>query len=397
MENHPSQGSRNLGPLSERGSISAVLLVAGIVTVLATIIVLLIIYTRRCEMAIFRPRVKAPLLPVINEPHLRMNRNELLAATDNFSRTNLIGKGGFSTVYKGLLPNGRFVAVKWMKIDKETLSKKNFFAELKILGKLRHRNLLKILGYFSDSNEMALILEFMPNGSLENFLHGEARRPLEWKQRLNIAIGVAQGLTYLHHESRTSVVHCDLKPSNVLLDEEFEPHISDFGVAKAFNLNMTESSCGPSWTIGYTAPERAYRTRPSTKSDVYSFGVMVLELITRQRPTCSKFDSGMTLVEWVRKAEEEGRVVDVIDDHLKFSPEFEQEILSMIQLALNCAEHAPVRRPTMREVVGKLMKIGGYEGQVGRLNISIHTLLVQASSFARSHTTSSEASSSTAS
>ncbi|GLJ28360.1 hypothetical protein SUGI_0558020 [Cryptomeria japonica] len=382
------------GLFSERGNVSAILLVAGIFTIIVTIIVLIILYTRCCEMAIFNSRVRAPLLPVINEPHLRMNRNELLAATANFNRNNLIGKGGFSTVYKGILPNGKVVAVKWMKIDEETLSQKNFFAELKILGKLRHRNLLKILGYFSDSQEMALILEFMPNGSLENLLHGEARCPLEWKQRLNIAIGVAQGLAYLHHESRTRVVHCDLKPSNVLLDENFEPHIADFGVAKAFNLSMTESSCGPSWTIGYTAPERAYRLRPSTKSDVYSFGVMLLELITRQRPACSNIESGLTLVEGVLKAEEDGCVLDVLDDYLKSSQEFEEEILSVIHLALHCAEHNPVRRPTMREVVGKLMKITVNDGQVGRFNRSIHSLLVQASSFARSYGTSSETSSS---
>lgn len=379
QENHDDDHhERNYGPLSINGSFAVVLLVMGIFIAVVTIIVLLIIFKWCPKVRIFSSRVKAPVLLVINEPHLRMSRNELLAATANFREENLIGRGGFSSVYKGILPNGRVVAVKWMKMEGESLPEKKFFAELKILGRLRHRNLLKILGYFTDSEEMALILEFMPNGSLENLLHGEVQCPLEWKQRLNIAIGVAQGLTYLHHESRTRVVHCDLKPSNVLLDEDFVPRIADFGVAKASNLHMTQSSCGPAWTIGYTAPERAYCLKPSSKSDVYSFGIMLLELITRQRPTCSNFESGMTLIDWIRKAEAEDVVLDVIDPYLKTTPEIYHEILTAVGIALQCAQDSPLRRPTMREVVAKLASITGNHEQFDRFNVPMHHLLMSA-------------------
>lgn len=373
-----SHHDKNYGPMSINGSAAVILLVMGISITVVTIIILLIIFKWCPKARIFSSSVKAPVLLAINEPHLRMSRNELLAATANFGEENLIGRGGFSSVYKGILPNGRVVAVKWMKIDGENLPKKNFFAELKILGRLRHRNLLKILGYFTDSEEMALILEFMPNGSLENLLHGEAQLPLEWKQRLNIAMGVAQGLTYLHHESRTSVVHCDLKPSNVLLDEDFVPRIADFGVAKASNLHMTQSSCGPAWTIGYTAPERAYCLKPSSKSDVYSFGIMLLELITRERPTCSNFESGMTLIDWIHKAAAEDFVLDVIDPYLKTTPELYHEILATVDLALQCAQDSPLRRPTMREVIAKLAKVRGNHDQFDRFNVSMHRLLVSA-------------------
>lgn len=373
-----SHHDKNYGPMSINGSAAVILLVMGISITVVTIIILLIIFKWCPKARISSSSVKAPVLQAINEPHLRMSRNELLAATANFGEENLIGRGGFSSVYKGILPNGRVVAVKWMKIDGENLPKKKFFAELKILGRLRHRNLLKILGYFTDSEEMALILEFMPNGSLENLLHGEDQLPLEWKQRLNIAMGVAQGLTYLHHESRTSVVHCDLKPSNVLLDEDFVPRIADFGVAKASNLHMTQSSCGPAWTIGYTAPERAYCLKPSSKSDVYSFGIMLLELITRERPTCSNFESGMTLIDWIRKAVAEDFVLDVIDPYLKTTPELYHEILATVDLALQCAQDSPLRRPTMREVIAKLAKIRGNHDQFDRFNVSMHRLLVSA-------------------
>eukprot|EP01018_Ginkgo_biloba_P007095 Gb_24499 [translate_table: standard] len=373
---HPDPHHHNYGPLSQNGSVSMALLVFGIFVAVITIVIVLIIFTNCSKLRFFNSKVRGPVLPIIGEPHLRINRAQLMAATANFSEQNLIGRGGFSTVYKGILPNGRIIAVKWMKIAEEILAKRNFLAEMKILGRIRHRNLLKILGYFSDAKEMALILEFMPNGSLENLLHGEGRYPLEWKQRLNIAIGIAQGLAYLHHESRTTVVHCDLKPSNVLLDEDFEPHIADFGVAKMSNLHMTESSFGPSWTIGYTAPETAYRLKASSKADVYSFGIILLELISRKRPTKAHMECGLTFVEWIRKAEAEGFVLDVIDEYLKLTPEFHSEIVSVIGLALHCAQDSPVRRPTMREMVGRLMEIrGDNEGKTRLFNVPLDLLL----------------------
>ncbi|KAH9304561.1 hypothetical protein KI387_008965, partial [Taxus chinensis] len=235
----------------------------------------------------------------ISEPYLRVTQQDLLIATSNFSDKKIIGKGRFGTVYRGILDNGQTVAIKRIKLE-DPFSHSHFLSELRILGQLRHRNLLKILGYFFNDKEMLIISKFMANLSLDVLLHGPPDCKLNWKQRLNIAIGVAHGLAHLHHECRNTIVHCDLKPGNILVDENMEALIADFGLSKIINIDhMTESSLGPRFTVGYAAPERAYLVRPSPRTDVYSFGIVLLELISGLNPTSSiLIDKGMTLSHW---------------------------------------------------------------------------------------------------
>eukprot|EP01018_Ginkgo_biloba_P007133 Gb_08220 [translate_table: standard] len=294
----------------------------------------------------------------ISQPFLRMSEEELLRATANFNHEKIIGKGRFGTVYKGILSNGYPVAIKRFQLD-ETSSRKHALSEVKILGQLRHRNLLRILGYFFNGNEMVLISEFMPNLSLHILLHGPVQCILDWKQRLNIAVGVAHGLAYLHHECRNTIVHCDLKPSNILLDENMEAHIADFGVARVINDNdVTESSFGPRFTAGYAAPEKAYELKPSSKGDVYSFGILLLELITGVKPTSSRFEEGVTLYQWVKKAVVENDLIEVLDDYLKNDFElYHNEIQRLIRIAILCAYESPHMRPLMKDVVKGLEEI----------------------------------------
>ncbi|XP_059077606.1 probable serine/threonine-protein kinase PBL28 [Cryptomeria japonica] len=177
----------------------------------------------------------------ISQPCLKFTRKELLEATGNFSDRKIIGKGQFGTVYRGILAKGQTVAIKRMEFSEDReYCLKHFLSELQILEGLRHRNLMRILGYFFDGQEMIIVSKFMANFSLDVLLHGPLDCRLDWKQRLNIAVGVAHGLAYLHHECMNTIVHCDLKPGNILVDEHLEAHIADFGVARIMTNNEKE-------------------------------------------------------------------------------------------------------------------------------------------------------------
>lgn len=189
-------------------------------------------------------------------PLWRVTEQELAAATANFSDHKIIGRGRFATVYRGILSNGQPVAIKRIKLE-EPLAKKHFLSELHILGQLRHRNLFRILGYFHSTREMMLLSKFMPNLNLDILLHGPQDCRLNWRERVNIAVGVASALEYLHHGCSNSIVYCDVKPTNILLDEHLEPHLADFGLALIISdSGVTHSSSRPpfAFTVGYTAP-----------------------------------------------------------------------------------------------------------------------------------------------
>lgn len=268
------------------------------------------------------------------EKHLKVTGKELRLATSNFSRANIIGVGGSSTVYKGILGDGLMIAVKlvehMMGLNEEmglSDARKQFLTELEVLGKLRHRNLVRILGYCHNLDTMAIILDYMSVGSLDALLHGvssdassrSSQLQLGWKARLSILVGIAEGLAYLHHEydGKHCVVHGDLKPGNVLLDEDLqEAHISDFGLARMVGT-LDMSSASPWWSFGYTAPECAQQGVVSRKADVFSFGVIVLEVMTEERPSSSRLKEGETLADWVRQAVVEGSTRRVIAPTLK--------------------------------------------------------------------------------
>eukprot|EP01018_Ginkgo_biloba_P007132 Gb_08219 [translate_table: standard] len=330
--------------------------ILSLIAFVASLIIVIPVFLRKGHVSDYEAREAK--LRKISQPFLRISEEELLQATANFNHGKIIGKGRFGTVYKGLLSNGYTVAIKRFQLD-ETSSRKHALSEVKILGQLRHRNLLRILGYFFNGNEMVLISEFMPNLSLDILLHGPAQCILDWRQRLNIAVGVAHGLAYLHHECRNTIVHCDLKPSNILLDENMEAHIADFGVARVINdKDVTESSFGPRFTAGYAAPEKAYDLNPSSKGDVYSFGILLLELITGIKPTSSRFEEGVTLYQWVKKAVVENDLVEVLDDFLKIDFElYHNEIQRFIRIAILCAYESPHMRPLMNDVMKGLEEI----------------------------------------
>eukprot|EP00253_Pinus_taeda_P035469 PITA_35469 len=260
------------------------------------------------------------------------------------------------------------VAIKKLKVELEEEAQRCFMAECKTLGKIRHRNLVKIMGVISNWDVKILILQFMPNGSLDMHLHGNSTQ-LDWATRLRIAMAVAEALMYLHEECGIGeIVHCDIKPSNILLDEEFEAHINDFGIARLIDPQLRGSTLSTTLrgSIGYIAPEFAYSQKVSAKGDVYSYGVVLLEMVTRRSPNTfneseaqSSSSSSSSLVEWVGGLYPERLMHEVVDDALKVNatPLTTHQIDSVVKLALSCTHLTPDRRPSMREALSTLSKI----------------------------------------
>lgn len=267
---------------------------------------------------------------------------------------NIVGRGGAGTVYRGTMPNGDHVAVKKLGISKGGSHDNGLSAEVKTLGKIRHRYIVRLLAFCSNKETNLLVYEYMLNGSLGEVLHGKNGGHLHWETRLKIAIEAAKGLSYLHHDCSPMIIHRDVKSNNILLNSELEAHIADFGLAKFFHNNGTsECMSAIAGSYGYIAPEYAYTLKIDEKSDVYSFGVVLLELITGQRPV-GNFGEGVDIIQWVKKETNWSKedVVKILDERLKNVAI--EEAMQVFFVAMLCVEEYSVERPTMREVVQML-------------------------------------------
>ncbi|KAF3664116.1 putative Fanconi anemia group D2 protein -like protein [Capsicum annuum] len=284
--------------------------------------------------------------------HKEFSYKELEEATKGFSSENFLSEGGFGSVYKGILKNGLRVAVKKHN-DTSLQGDKEFKSEVEVLSKARHPNLVMLLGSCSEGSQRLLVYEYVCNGSLDQFLSGDTRMPLNWDRRIKIALGAARGLEYLH---KHNIIHRDIRPNNVLVTHDHESLLGDFGLAKAgYDESQYSSGNNVVGTLGYMAPEYAANGRFSAKTDVYAFGVVLLQLITGLKTT-DKYPEDKSLVEWAVPLLEQRNYPRLIDKRIMDSHDFHQ-LFWMVELAGKCLKKDPNKRHTMEWVVKTLSNI----------------------------------------
>ncbi|TYH12409.1 hypothetical protein ES288_A06G065300v1 [Gossypium darwinii] len=298
----------------------------------------------------------SPQLNRIRSVHLNMT--QVARATRNFSSALKIGEGGFGTVYKAQLDSGQMVAIKRAKKEHFENLQTEFSSEVELLAKIDHRNLVKLLGYVDKGNERLIITEYVPNGTLREHLDGQHGKILDFNQRLEIAIDVAHGLTYLHVYAEKQIIHRDVKSSNILLTESMRAKVADFGFARVgpMDSDRTHISTKVKGTVGYLDPEYMKTYQLTTKSDVYSFGILLIEILTGRRPVeLRRPVEERVTPRWAFNKYNEGHVVELVDPRMEV---VDAEILTkMFALAFQCA--APVRsdRPEMKSVGEQLWAI----------------------------------------
>lgn len=279
----------------------------------------------------------------------------LRRATKNFHPRNLLGSGGFGPVYQGKLADGRLIAVKTLSLDKSQQGEKEFLAEVRMITSIQHKNLVRLLGCCTDGPQRILVYEYMKNRSLDLIIYGKSEQFLNWSTRFQIILGVARGLQYLHEDSHLRIVHRDIKASNILLDEKFQPRIGDFGLARFFPEDQAYLSTQFAGTLGYTAPEYAIRGELSEKADIYSFGVLVLEIISCRKNTDLTLPSEMQyLPEYAWKLYEKSMLMEIVDPKLSEHDIKEKDVMQAFHVALLCLQPHADLRPAMSEIVAML-------------------------------------------
>ncbi|KAI5662422.1 hypothetical protein M9H77_21745 [Catharanthus roseus] len=280
---------------------------------------------------------------------------ELKIATEDFSPANKIGEGGFGPVYKGKLKDGTLVAIKVLSAQ-STQGLKEFLTEIVAISGVEHEHLVKLNGCCAEGDHRILVYGYLKNNSIAQTLLGSRASSIQfsWKTRTKICIGVARGLAYLHEEVRPHIVHRDIKASNILLDEDLNPKISDFGLAKLFPNNLTHITTRVAGTLGYLAPEYAIRGQLTRKADIYSFGVLLLEIVTGRCIT-NRFLPGeqQYLLERVWKHYERGELVQLVDHDLEADFDVD-EACKYLKIGLLCTQDRPKNRPSMSLVVKML-------------------------------------------
>ncbi|KAM7497122.1 hypothetical protein LguiA_021536 [Lonicera macranthoides] len=279
--------------------------------------------------------------------------DELEKATDQYNQNRILGQGGQGTVYKGMLTDGRIVAIKKSKI-KDKCQLKHFINEVVILSQINHRNVVKLHGCCLETEVPMLVYEFIPNGTLFQYIHDENPEfPLSWDMRLRIATEVAGALTYLHSAASVPIYHRDIKSTNILLDEKFRAKVADFGTSRSIAIDQTHLTTKVLGTFGYLDPEYFQSSQFTEKSDVYSFGVVLVELITGEKAVSSTREEGRSLVLHFKLAIKKNRLNDILDARVVREGD-EEEIKRVANLAKRCLNSKGKKRPTMREVAMEL-------------------------------------------
>lgn len=280
---------------------------------------------------------------------------ELEVATNGLADENVIGEGGYGIVYSGVLGDNTRVAVKNL-LNNRGQAEKEFKVEVEVIGRVRHKNLVRLLGYCVEGAYRMLVYEYVDNGNLDQWLHGDVGEvsPLTWEIRMNVILGMAKGLAYLHEGLEPKVVHRDVKSSNILLDRHWNPKVSDFGLAKLLCSDRSYVTTRVMGTFGYVAPEYACTGMLNEKSDIYSFGILIMEIITGRSPVdYSRPPGEVNLVDWLKSMVGNRKAEEVVDPKLPEMPS-SKALKRVILVALRCVDPAAQKRPKMGHVIHML-------------------------------------------
>ncbi|XP_073045661.1 probable receptor-like serine/threonine-protein kinase At4g34500 [Primulina eburnea] len=281
--------------------------------------------------------------------------NELLVATNQFTSANVIGEGGYGVVYRGVLQDGSVIAVKNL-LNNKGQAEKEFRVEVEAIGKVRHKNLVGLIGYCAEGAQRLLVYEFIDNGNLEQWLHGEVGpvSPLTWEIRMKIASGTARGLAYLHEGLEPKVVHRDVKSSNILLDKKWNSKVSDFGLAKLLESDKTHVTTRVMGTFGYVSPDYASTGMLNEANDVYSYGVLLMEIITGRSPVdYSRPPGEMNLIDWFKGMISSRRSEELVDPRIEVPPP-PRALKRILLVCLRCVDLDANKRPKMGQIVHML-------------------------------------------
>ncbi|KAL2482103.1 Leucine-rich repeat receptor-like protein kinase PXL1 [Forsythia ovata] len=286
---------------------------------------------------------------------LNFTSSDILAC---LKESNVIGIGGTGIVYKAEThrPHNIVAVKKLWRSETDIETGDDLFAEVELLGKLRHRNIVRLFGYLHNETDVMMVYEYMPNGNLGAALHGKqaGKMLVDWVSRYNIALGVAQGLSYLHHDCHPPIIHRDVKSNNILLDLDFDARIADFGLARTM-LHKNETLSMVAGSYGYIAPEYGYTLKVDEKSDIYSFGVVLLELLTGKMPLDPEFGESVDIVEWVRRKANKKTLKEALDPEIVGQCKYvEEEMLLVLKISLLCTAKLPKDRPSMRDIITML-------------------------------------------
>ncbi|KAK9285687.1 hypothetical protein L1049_024886 [Liquidambar formosana] len=301
----------------------------------------------------------SPLIGLPEVSHLGWGHwftlRDLEFATNRFSAENILGEGGYGVVYRGRLINGTEVAVKKL-LNNLGQAEKEFRVEVEAIGHVRHKNLVRLLGYCIEGVHRMLVYEYVNNGNLEQWLHGAMRQhgTLTWEARMKVILGTAKALAYLHEAIEPKVIHRDIKSSNILIDDEFNAKVSDFGLAKLLDSGESHITTRVMGTFGYVAPEYANTGLLNEKSDIYSFGVLLLEVVTGRDPVdYGRPTNEVNLVEWLKVMVGTRRTEEVVDPNLEVKPAT-RALKCALLVALRCVDPDSDKRPKMSQVVRML-------------------------------------------
>ncbi|KAJ1382662.1 Serine/threonine-protein kinase, active site, partial [Sesbania bispinosa] len=339
---------QDVGGSSKKGAI-----IGGVVGGVGLVVILLALFVWLKQ---YKKPKRIPRGDILGATELRgpviYSYKDLKSATKNFSDENKLGEGGFGDVYKGTLKNGKIVAVKKLILGQSSKMDEHFESEVKLISNVHHRNLVRLLGCCSKGQERILVYEYMANSSLDRFLFGEKKGSLNWKYRYDIILGTARGLAYLHEDFHVCIIHRDIKTGNILLDDDLQPRIADFGLARLLPQDQSHVSTKFAGTLGYTAPEYAIHGQLSEKADTYSFGVVVLEIVSGQKSSEMRADAdGEFLLQRAWKLYEEDMHLELVDKTLNVEEYDAEEVKKIIEIALLCTQASAAARPTMSEIV----------------------------------------------